>query len=80
MPDEPTPTWAQALRSRRFVTVGLGCLALLVPVLISLNRFLRFNEQRTGVRLIDPVLDALPAADLSALFEFEREPVLSGAG
>lgn len=60
-----TPPWAQALRSRRFVAVALGTLTLLVTVLISLNRFLRFNEQRTGATLVDPVLAALPSADLS---------------
>jgi hypothetical protein len=34
--------------------------------MVSLQRFLQFNERRPGVRLIDPVLAHLPAIDLSA--------------
>jgi hypothetical protein len=65
MPTEPALSWAEALHSRRFTLLTVGTFAGLIAALISLNRFLQFNERRTGVTLVDPVLARLPAADLS---------------
>jgi PAP2 superfamily C-terminal len=65
MPTEPALSWAEALHSRRFTLLTVGTFAGLIAALISLNRFLQFNEGRTGAALVDPVLAALPAADLS---------------
>lgn len=65
MPNEPTQSWAQAVRSRRFVLLAIATLVALIAALTSLNRFLRFNEARPGVTLLDPVLAVLPAADFS---------------
>lgn len=45
--------------------LATGTFAVLAAALISLNLFLRWNELQPGVRLIDPVLVALPARDLS---------------
>lgn len=65
MPTEPALPWAEALRSRRFAMLAIGTFAGLGLALFSLNQFLRFNETRRGVTLIDPILAALPSADLS---------------
>jgi hypothetical protein len=65
MPTESALSWAEALRSRRFTLLAAGTLAGLITALLSLNRFLQFNERRSGTTLLDPVLAALPAADLS---------------
>jgi hypothetical protein len=66
MPTESALSWTEALRSRRFRLLAIGTFAGLIVALISLNRFLQLNERRTGTTLLDPVLAALPAADLSA--------------
>ncbi|HKP60648.1 MAG TPA: phosphatase PAP2-related protein [Polyangiales bacterium] len=65
MPTEPALSWAEALRSRRFALLALCTFAGLIAALVALNHFLQFNERRPGVTLVDPVLAALPAADLS---------------
>jgi PAP2 superfamily C-terminal len=69
MPTEPALTWAEALRSRLFTLLATCTFASLIAALLSLNRFLQFNERRRGATLIDPVLAALTPADHSvALF------------
>lgn len=62
---EPALSWSDALRSRRFVLLTAATFAFLIAALLSLNSYLQFNEQRTGVVLADPVLARLPAYDLS---------------
>jgi hypothetical protein len=65
MPNEPALPWIDALRSRRFLVLTVSTVVFLVAALLSLNSYLQFNEQRTGVALADPVLARLPAVDLS---------------
>lgn len=50
---------------RPFAWLALGTLLSLVAALLSLNSYLRFNEQRIGAILEDPVLARLPTLDLS---------------
>jgi hypothetical protein len=65
MPSETALSWVEALRSHRFKLLVVGTALGLLGALLSLNRFLQFNEQRRGVTLLDPVLSHLPATDLS---------------
>ena len=65
MPNEFALSWTDALRSRRFKLLTVGTFAGLIAALLLLNRFLLFNERRSGARLPDPVLRLLPAWDLS---------------
>lgn len=65
MPTEPVLTWSEALRARRFQLLAIGTFAGLIAAMLALNLFLRFNEQRPGAVLVDPVLARLPARDLS---------------
>jgi hypothetical protein len=65
MPTEPAPSWAEAARSRRFTLLVIGTVVGLTTALLTLNRFLQWNERRSGATLADPVLAMLPAADLS---------------
>jgi len=58
-------SWRDALRSRRFLMLGAGTAVFLIGALLSLNSYLQFNEQRSGVALADPVLARLPAVELS---------------
>ena len=67
MPNEPALSWSDALRSRRFKLLSLGTFVGLIAALLTLNRYLLFNERRTGVRLADPILAGLPTWDLSWL-------------
>ena len=67
MPTEPVLSWSEALRVRRFRLLAIGTLAGLIAALLALNSFLRFNEQRPGAVLVDPLLARLPALDLSWL-------------
>lgn len=62
---EPVRSWPDALRSRRFVLLGIGTFVALVASMLSLNAYLHFNEARSGVTLSDPVLAHLPALDAS---------------
>lgn len=65
MPNEPVLSWTDALRSRRFTLLTLGTAAGLIAALLALNRYLLFNERRSGVALADPLLAQLPVLDLS---------------
>lgn len=65
MPNDSVLSWRDALRSRRFKLLTVGTFAGLIVALLSLNRYLVWNEQRSGVELPDPVLARLPALDLS---------------
>lgn len=61
----PELSWADAVKSRRFLVLATGTFVGLVTALLSLNAFLQFNERRTGVTLIDPILRLVPAVDVS---------------
>lgn len=65
MPNEPALAWTDGLRERRFLLLSAGTLAGVTAALVLLNRFLRLNERRSGVRLADPLLAVLPARDFS---------------
>jgi hypothetical protein len=58
-------TWTDAWKVRRFRLLALATFGLLACALLSLNAFLRLNELRVGVVLLDPVLARLPAVDMS---------------
>ena len=64
---EPPITWSEARRSKRFMALAIGTFAALVGAMLSLNSFLHFNETRSGVQLLDPLLPHLPARDSSWL-------------
>lgn len=65
MPNEPALSWSDARRSRPFLRLTIGTFAGLLCALGVLNRYLVFNEGRSGVTLPDPVLAVIPVLDMS---------------
>ncbi len=59
--------WKDALRVSSFVCRVAVTLIALVAALMTLKRFLRWNENRPGKVLFDPVLALFPSVDLTWL-------------
>ncbi|HRP68560.1 MAG TPA: phosphatase PAP2-related protein [Turneriella sp.] len=58
--------WISTTRRAEFVFT----VSLLLVVMLSMLRYLHYNETRIGVQVADPLLTVLPAIDLSELIFF----------
>jgi len=61
----PTLSWKEAWGDRQFCGVFCLILAYLIGMVVFLNRFLPYINQRQGIVLRDPVLAHIPSIDLS---------------
>ncbi len=58
-------TWSEVIKIKAFRQLLWFTLLMIIPLLVYLNSFLEFIEQRPGCDLNDPVLKCIPSADIS---------------
>lgn len=75
--EEVKARWRVALKRRGFIVVSVGTLALLLYCAAQIPVFFAYLQARPGALLYDPVLNALPAMDLSGpIFVLIYVPVI----
>ena len=72
-------TSPQRVQRRHWAFAWLGTLLVALPIVLLLPRFFQFIQERPGLHLSDPLLERLPAVDLSVpLFTVLYAGVLVG--